>query len=132
MNPAVAAQALRADCAGGLGRRFGSLLWTMKGGMQVEIRPIQPSDEQRMVRFHKGLSERSVYMRYFKSLSFAARTAHPRLAQICFADPERQTVLVALDRDSESDEQRIMAVGRLSKLSDPSKAEVALLVLDEF
>jgi acetyltransferase len=84
-----------------------------------------------MIKFHTGLSERSVYVCYFEALSLAARTAHVRLAQICFADPERRTVLVALSPAPSSGEQKILAVGRLSKLSDPAKAEHVLLVLDE-
>lgn len=102
----------------------------MKSRIPFQIRPIRPDDEQRMVQFHKGLSERSVYMRYFESLSLSARTAHTRLTRICFADPERETVLVTVANIS--GEPRIVAVGRLSKLSDPTKAEVALLVLDDF
>ena len=105
--------------------------WTMKNGARVEIRPICPDDEAGMITFHEGLSERSVYMRYFESLSLAMRTAHPRLARICFADPACETVLVALSGES-SGERKILAVGRLNKLSDPTKAEVALLVADEF
>lgn len=106
--------------------------WTMKDGTKINIRAITPADEPLMIKFHQQLSERSVYMRYFESLSFAARTAHNRLAQICFADPERQTVLVAVHSDQTTSEQKIVAVGRLSKLSDPTKAELALLVSDEF
>ena len=101
----------------------------MKGGAPVEIRPIRPEDEPRMIQFHKGLSERSVYMRYFESLSFGARTAHDRLSRICFADPARETVLVALSNHSSG--PKIVAVGRLSRLAHPMHAEVALLVLDE-
>ena len=109
-----------------------SAFWTTKDGTKVEIRPISRDDEQCMIEFHKGLSERSVYMRYFETLSLAVRTAHTRLARICFADPTRDTVLIALSLDEQSGEQKILAVGRLSKLSDPSNAEVALLVVDEF
>jgi hypothetical protein len=58
-----------------------SVYWTTKDNAQVEIRPIHPEDEQRMIEFHKGLSERSVYMRYLESLSLGARTAHGRLAR---------------------------------------------------
>jgi len=96
------------------------------------IRPICPDDEERMVRFHKGLSERSVYMRYFASLSLATRTLHSRLARICLTDPECQTVLAAIGRNPQSGEQDIIGVGRLNKLADPSQAEVAVLVRDEF
>lgn len=107
-------------------------LWTMRNGSQVEIRPIRLDDEDRMIKFHQGLSERSVYMRYFESLSMAARTAHERLVQICRADPAQQTVLVAVLTDPNTAEERIIAVGRLSKLQDPKIAEVALLVSDKF
>ena len=108
-----------------------AVFWTMKNGTSVEIRPISPDDEERMIKFHQGLSERSVYMRYFESLSLAVRTAHPRLARICFADPASETVLVALAGET-AGEQKILAVGRLNKLSDPTRAEVALLVADQF
>jgi acetyltransferase len=104
----------------------------LRDGTLVEIRPIRPEDESLMISFHRGLSERSVYMRYFESLSLAARTAHQRLERICFADPERQTVLVATLLAPRDGEERIVAVGRLSKLQDSAVAEVALLVSDEF
>lgn len=109
-----------------------AVFWKMKNGVTVEIRPILPDDEGRMTRFHKGLSERSVYMRYFESLSLAMRTAHARLERICFADPRQETVLVALALDPRTGERKILAVGRLNKLSHPATAEVALLVADEF
>jgi acetyltransferase len=132
MATGVAARSVPVERAPVLESAPQSILWTMKNGAQVEIRPIRPDDEQRMIKFHKGLSERSVYMRYFESLSLVVRTAHARLAHTCFVDPERQTVLVALSPGVPSREQKILAVGRLTKLSDSDKAEVALLVLDEF
>jgi acetyltransferase len=65
-------------------------------------------------------------MRYFESLSLAARTAHPRLSRICFVDPELETVLVALSNEE------IVGVGRLSRFENSTHAELALLVLDKF
>jgi acetyltransferase len=105
--------------------------WTMRDGTQVAIRPIRPEDEPFMIAFHEGLSGRSVYMRYFESLSFKARTAHERLSRICFADPQQETVLVAAHTDPHTRAQRILAVGRLSKLSDGKTAEIAALVSDD-
>jgi acetyltransferase len=104
----------------------------MKDGTQVAIRPICPADEPLMVRFHRGLSDRTVYLRYFCSLSLATRTAHDRLVRICFANPDRETVLVATDADESSGAQRIVAVGRLNKLLPKNEAEVAILVSDEY
>ena len=107
-------------------------LWKMREGTQIVIRPICPEDEPLMVKFHAGLSDRTVYLRYFCSLSLAARTAHERLVRICFADPERETVLVATHTDKSPGEQNIVAVGRLNKLLPKSEAEVAILVSDEY
>jgi len=40
-----------------------------------------PSDEPLMAQFHQTLSGRSVYMRYFRSLSLESRLAHERLVR---------------------------------------------------
>ena len=105
--------------------------WTMRDGTQVLIRSIRPEDETLMVAFHERLSERSVYMRYFESLSFKARTAHARLSRICFVDPQQETVLVAVHSDRGTGSQRILAVARLTKLPDGTTAEIAALVSDD-
>jgi acetyltransferase len=110
----------------------GSSQWSMKDGTQVFIRPIRPDDEPLMVKFHNLLSNRTVYLRYFCSLSLATRTAHERLVRICFADPERETVLVASEMDDGSGDERILAVGRLNKLPNTNEAEMAVLVADDY
>src|SRR5580704_4948456 len=69
--------------------------WTMKDGKPVTIRPIRPEDEPAMIDFHKKLSERSVYLRYFQPLKFTQRTAHERLTRTCFIDYDREMALVA-------------------------------------
>lgn len=132
MAVAVATQCGNVESVYALDHAPNSNRWAMKNGSKFEIRPIHLDDEERMIQFHRGLSERSIYMRYFESLSLAVRTAHSRLARICFADPQRESVLVAVYLDPRSGEQKIVAVGRLSKLADPRHAEVALLVLDDF
>ncbi len=106
--------------------------WTMKDGTQVTIRPIRPEDEPLMVKFHGTLSDRTVYLRYFCSLSLARRTAHDRLVRICFIDYEREMVLVAEYKDPQSAELYILAVGRLNKLQMDKEAEVAVVVSDEY
>jgi acetyltransferase len=110
----------------------GSSQWSMKDGTQVFIRPIRPDDESLLIKFHSLLSNRTVYLRYFCSLSLATRTAHERLVRICFADPERETVLVASEMDDGSGDERILAVGRLNKLPNTNEAEMAVLVADDY
>src|SRR5208283_4349768 len=102
--------------------------WTMRDGNQVTIRPIRPEDEPLMVKLHETLSDRSVYLRYFCSLSLSRRIAHERLLKICFGDYDREMALVAELTDPATQERRIIAVGRLSKLHSKNEAEVAVLV----
>jgi acetyltransferase len=105
--------------------------WIMKDGTQVTIRPIRADDEPLMVKFHATLSDRTVYMRYFTSLSLARRTAHERLVRICYTDRGREIVLVAEHEGSETGERDILGVGRLNKLKTEGEAEIAVLVSDE-
>jgi acetyltransferase len=105
--------------------------WTMRDGTQVTIRPIHSDDEPLMVKFHATLSDRTVYMRYFTSLSLARRTAHERLARICYTDFDREIVLVAERAGPEGGERHILGIGRLNKLTTEGEAEIAVLVSDE-
>ena len=104
----------------------------MKGGIEVTIRPIRAEDEPLMVKFHETLSDRTVYLRYFSSLSLARRTAHDRLVRVCFSDYEREMVLVAQYRDPQTGELHILGVGRLNKLQTDKAAELAVLVADQY
>ncbi len=106
--------------------------WTMKDGNQVTIRPIRAEDEPLMVKFHETLSDRSVYLRYFCSLSLSRRVAHERLLRICFGDYDREMVLVAERADPATGERRILGVGRMNKLHSGNEAEVAVLVSDKY
>jgi acetyltransferase len=106
--------------------------WTMKNGIPVTIRPIRPEDEPLMVKFHETLSDRSVYLRYFYSLSLSRRVTHERLLRICFGDYDREMALVAEYTDPATGERRIIAVGRLNKLHVRNEAEVAVLVSDQY
>jgi len=106
--------------------------WTMKDGNQVAIRPIRPEDEPLIAKFHETLSDRSVYLRYFCSLSLSRRVAHERLLRICFGDYDREMALVAERTDPATGERRIIAVGRMNKLHAKNEAEVAVLVSDQY
>ena len=102
--------------------------WKTKDGSQVTIRPIRPEDEPLMVKFHKTLSDRSVYLRYFGTLSLKTRTSHERLIRICFGNYDRELALVVERKDTAGAE--IIGVGRLNRLCDGHEAEVAFLITD--
>jgi acetyltransferase len=104
--------------------------WIAKDDKPVTIRPIRPEDEPAMIEFHKKLSERSVYLRYFQPLKFTQRTAHERLTRTCFIDYDREMALVA-ERQLDGGEKQLLAVGRLSKLHGRNEAELAAVAIDE-
>jgi acetyltransferase len=104
--------------------------WSTKDGNEVTIRPIRPEDEPIMINFHRKLSERSVYLRYFQPLKLTQRVAHERLSRICFIDYDREMVLVA-ERPDDKGEPEILAVGRLSKLHGVNEGELAAVAIDE-
>jgi|ERR1700692_1218579 len=106
--------------------------FTMKDGTDVSLRPIHPDDEPLMAQFHQTLSGRSVYMRYFCSLSLESRMAHERLVRICHVDGEREVALVVDCTNKRTGQQQILGVGRLIRLDVQDEAEVAILVSDQY
>jgi acetyltransferase len=105
--------------------------WKLKDGTPVTIRPIRPEDEPLMVRFHATLSERSVYLRYFCTLSLSSRVEHERLVRICFASYDRGFALVADYKNPETGEHEVLGVGRFSAITRV-EAEAAVLVSDRW
>ncbi|NBC85099.1 MAG: GNAT family N-acetyltransferase [Bacteroidetes bacterium] len=100
---------------------------TIRSGQDVTVRPIRPEDEPKVVRFHKELSERSVYLRYASLMKLEQRVAHERLARICFIDYAREMALVA-----ETDDENIIGIGRLTQPPGRNEAEFAMLVIDDY
>ncbi|MFN8527185.1 MAG: bifunctional acetate--CoA ligase family protein/GNAT family N-acetyltransferase [Anaerolineae bacterium] len=112
--------------------------WTLRDGTKVTIRPIRPEDEPLMVKFHQGLSERTVFLRYLQAMNVTQRTAHERLSRLSFIDYDREIALVVVRRDGATNgEPEICAVGRLTKLRNASPtmkptAEYGTLVSDKY
>ncbi|TQF17094.1 bifunctional acetate--CoA ligase family protein/GNAT family N-acetyltransferase [Myxococcus llanfairpwllgwyngyllgogerychwyrndrobwllllantysiliogogogochensis] len=98
----------------------------MKSGEELLLRPIRPEDEPKMERFHRTLSEQTVFLRYAGLMQLSTRVAHERLARICFNDYAREMALVAERRGGE-----ILGVGRLTRLRGTRDAEFAILISDE-
>ena len=103
--------------------------WVTKTGTQVSIRPIRPEDEPALAKFHEGLSDRSVYLRYFHMEKLSERVAHERLLRKCFIDYDREMALVA--ESTGADPREILGIGRLTKASGTAQGEVAVLVADD-
>ena len=104
---------------------------TAKTGEELTYRPIRPEDEPLLVRFHENVSEKSVYLRYFRSFNLDQRTEHQRLTRICFVDYDR-TIALVVTRKNEEGNDEVVAAGRLSRAHATAEAEFALLVSDAY
>lgn len=106
--------------------------WTLKDGTSVVCRPIRPEDEPLLIDFHRGLSDRTVYYRYFHLLKLSHRVAHERLTRICFIDYDRELALVVERKNPVTSAADILAVGRLTRIHGTPDAEMAVIVRDDF
>ncbi len=133
----------------------------VKNKRRVTVRPIRPEDEPAVVKFHRTLSERTVFLRYFHPLSLSQRVAHDRLTRICYNDYDREMALVVTwdhplsdpvvatnslgdgadtEGRTESSDRPLMpdspdvilAIGRLSKEPGTQEAELSALVSDQY
>jgi acetyltransferase len=102
---------------------------TLRDGTALTLRPIRAEDEPLMVTFHTGLSERSVYLRYFTPLPLSERAAHSRLARLCFADYDRELALVAEHRDGRGG-MEIAGIARFIREHGVNEAEFGIIVAD--
>ncbi|HLB49039.1 MAG TPA: bifunctional acetate--CoA ligase family protein/GNAT family N-acetyltransferase [Anaerolineales bacterium] len=105
---------------------------TLRDGSPITLRPIRPEDEPLMVVFHGTLSQETVFLRYFHMMGLDQRTAHERLARICFIDYDREMALVVERKDPETGARGIIGVGRLTKAFGRREAEFAILISDRY
>ena len=96
----------------------------LSDGTKVPVRPIRPTDAAALCRFHRRLSEQTVYQRFF--------APHPELSAeqaryFTGVDGRRRFALVAVDPDRTSE---IVAVVRFDLDNAGDGAEYAAVVAD--
>jgi acetyl coenzyme A synthetase (ADP forming)-like protein len=91
-------------------------------GGTVHVRPMQPDDGQALVAFHDGLSEDTVYSRFF---SAKPRLSAAEVEHFTHVDYDARVALVAELGD------RIVAVARYDRTEREREAEVAFVVADQ-
>lgn len=104
--------------------------WKSKKGAATVFRPIRPEDEPLLVDFHKSLSERSVFLRYFQPLQLSQRVTHERLTRICFNDYDRELALVVERKDAATGKLEVVGVSRLIKTHGTNTGEMLVVVSD--
>ncbi|MCA0335793.1 MAG: GNAT family N-acetyltransferase [Actinobacteria bacterium] len=92
----------------------------LRDGTVAHLRPIKPSDEEGIHRFHAGQSEESIYLRFFAPLKRLSDKDVHRFTHVDYVD---RVALVVLHRDD------IIGIGRYDRI-DPRSAEVAFNISD--
>jgi acetyltransferase len=101
------------------------ILWLLKNGQEVLLRPIKPEDEPMWLEMFQSLSEESIRYRFFQMLK---DTPHEVRVRYCNVDYDREIALVA--EMEENGKRKILGVARLSIESDEKSGEMAFIVSD--
>jgi GNAT superfamily N-acetyltransferase len=99
----------------------------MLDGGAIRIRAIRGDDQERLHAHFRGLSEKSVYFRFMGIRRDLSAQDLKRLTELDF---KNHVGLVATM--TENGRERFIGVGRYICGADPSRAEVAFAILDEF
>ncbi len=100
---------------------------SMLDGAAVRIRAIRPDDQERLHDHFRGLSEKSVYLRFMGIRRDLSPDDLKRLTELDF---KSHVGLVATL--TENGRERFIGVSRYICGNDPHRAEVAFAILDEF
>ncbi len=101
------------------------ILWLLKNGQEVLLRPIKPEDEPMWLEWFQSLSEESIRYRFFQMLK---DTPHEVRVRYCNIDYDREVAMVA--EIVENGKRKILGVSRLSIESDGKHGEMAFIVSD--
>jgi acetyltransferase len=103
---------------------------TTDDGVRILVRPIRPEDEPTAARFHAALSSETVVARYGVDRPLEERTAHGRLARICFADYDRQFALVAEVQKDDAAAAEFAGIARVSRVHASDDRMLTMTVAD--
>jgi acetyltransferase len=101
------------------------ILWLLKNGQEILLRPIKPEDEPMWLEWFQSLSEESIRYRFFQMLK---DTPHEVRVRYCNVDYDREVAMVA--EMVENGKRKILGVTRLSIESDGKHGEMAFIVSD--
>ncbi len=101
------------------------LLWTLKNGQEVLLRPIKPEDEPLWLEWFQNLSEETIRYRFFQMLK---DTPHEVRVRYCNVDYDREIALIA--EMVEDGKKKMLGVSRVSIETDGKHGEAAFIVSD--
>jgi acetyltransferase len=103
------------------------ILWSLKNGQDVLLRPIKPEDEPMWLEMFQNFSEESIRYRFFQMLK---DTPHEVRVRYCNVDYDREIAIVA-ELTTEG-RRKILGVARLSIEPSGKGGELAFIVGDRW
>jgi acetyltransferase len=101
------------------------MLWFLKDGREVLLRPIKPEDEPMWLEMFQSFSEESIRNRFFQILK---DTPHEVRVRYCNIDYDREIAIVA--EIVENGKRKILGVSRLNIEADGKNGEIAFIISD--
>jgi acetyltransferase len=101
------------------------MLWSLKNGQEVLLRPIKPEDEPMWLEMFQSFSEESIRYRFFQILK---DTPHEVRVRYCNIDYDREIAIVA--EIVEDGKRKILGVSRLNIEADGKNGEMAFIISD--
>lgn len=108
------------------GQRYSRVV-QVKGGRKVLLRPIRPEDEPDLTRMLEGVSNDSLYMRFF---GYVPKITHNWMTRFTHIDYDREIAIVA--ETEEQGKQALMGVVRIIEDAWGETAEYSILVADQW
>ncbi|MBP7764227.1 MAG: GNAT family N-acetyltransferase [Syntrophaceae bacterium] len=100
---------------------------TLRGGLEVKIRPIKPSDEDMMRRLFYNFSDESKYFRYF-----APKPLMPHKEMQKYVSIDYDTIMSVVAVAEKGRNERIIAEARYAYDKKEDACEIAFIVDEEF
>lgn len=104
-----------------------SISVALKDGSSLHLRPIQMSDEERLLSLFSRMSRQSIYMRFHHVLTHMSREEARRFCTVDFVD-----TFALVGTLGEGEEERIIAVGRYARQPGANRAQIAFEVEDKY
>jgi RimJ/RimL family protein N-acetyltransferase len=98
-----------------------------KTGLDILLRPIRISDEQRLRDFFNTLSDKSLYLRFFTTRKYVP---HESLQEIITVDNAKGISIVAIDQQQET--EKIIGLGQYFLNETNYSAEVSFATSDDY
>jgi acetyltransferase len=102
--------------------------WRLPDGTDIVVRAIRAEDEPLIEAHHRGLSEKSIRMRFFTIVKVLTRDS---LIRLCHLDYAREMALVAERKNAENNRE-IIGVSRYYMNPQTRSAEFAVTVRDAY